>query len=108
GVMGARRIGETVPYEAVASGERRLDQMYDVLAPCCEHQQQLHLMRHRLLEQRRAQRFAEGGAARLACRDDVEPACGERFGEPCGVRSLARAVDPLERDETAATRSILH
>ena len=103
-LVGVRRVGEAIAQHPVAARERRPDHAIEMLAPRREHQQRLAVVRHRLAQHQRAQRFAERRAARLARRDDRVPRGLEALGEPRHVRALAGAVDAFERDEAAGAR----
>ena len=100
-LVGVRRVGEAVAEHPVAPRERRPDHELEVLAPRREHQQRLAVAGHRLVQQQRAQLFAERRAAGLARGDDDAAARADARGKPGGMRALAGAVDAFERDEAA-------
>ncbi|CAM2154715.1 hypothetical protein PT2222_310028 [Paraburkholderia tropica] len=104
-LIGKGRVGKAVRQHPVAACERRLDHAREMLATRREHQQRLGFEVHLLVQQEIAQRFAERRAARFA-RHDHRAAAGselvlELLAEPGQMRGLARAVDALERDESA-------
>ena len=100
-LVGVGRVGEPVAEHPVAARERGSDHAVEMLAPRCEHEQRLAVVRHWLAQDQRPQRFAEGRPAGLARHDDHVPRSLEALGEPRHVRALAGTVDTLERDETA-------
>jgi hypothetical protein len=66
-----------------------------------EHQQQLGVGVHLLVQQKFAQGFAERGAAGLAGDDDLVALPAQPVGDEIQMGALAGAVDAFEGDESA-------
>src|SRR5262249_31167720 len=101
-LVGARRIGEAVAEHVPAGGERRLDDLQEVLAAAGEDDQELDRAVHApptRIEDHRAQSITQWRAARLMGHNVGYPQPVQPGRGTPQVRRLAAAVEALEGDE---------
>ena len=83
------RIAEAVADHPFAPGERRLDNLGQMFAPCRKHQQGLGFEMHCLAQHHLPQLLAQFGSSRFTGRNDRQAATPEFFDQPLHVSAFA-------------------
>ena len=83
----------------MAFGQRRADDLAQMIAPRGKGQQHLGQRIHGFVQQQPAQLFGQWRAAGFTRQHHFAPGAAQGVGEQCDMRGLARAIDALEGDE---------
>ena len=102
-LIGARGVRVPVAEHVRSGREGGFDHRHEVVAPICHHEEELGPRVDVIpgMEERFAQVPPELRPAGVPRREDREATCLHPRGGARGLRGLSRALDPLERQETA-------